>query len=135
MAYFTPLYDGNPIFGLAVRMQMVPNPTQLQLDSFFGVNGVVSLFGGSRGRTFMIQGCLFAFQDAFSDPITIIDLNAAEGVIHSFADGIARTMVDTRGNSWPNVVFRDEFQPDPMGARPSDSGWILPYRMVMHGLT
>jgi hypothetical protein len=134
MAYLTPLYDGNPIFGLAVRMQMVPNPTQLQFDSFFGVNGVVSLYGGSRGRTIMISGCLFAPFDNF-DSITITDLNALEGVIHTYADGIARTLVDTRGNSWHNVVFRDEFQPDPMGARPSDSGWILPYRMTMHGLT
>ncbi len=67
--------------------------------------------------------------------IDIPSLNSNEGLIHSFADGFARTLVDTRGNIWPNVVFLDEFQLDPIGPRPTPAGWCLPYRMTMHGLT
>jgi hypothetical protein len=108
-------------------MVHTPHACAQQVDAFFGVPGNISLFGGSRGRTFMIQGVL--------TDIGIFELNADEALIHSFADGIARTLIDTRGQTWLNVVFLDEFQPDPVGPRPTDVGWCLPYRLVMHGLT
>jgi hypothetical protein len=133
MAYFVPTYDGIPIFGEAVSMQHVPNATQHQIDAFFGVGGQISLFGGSRGRTFLISGVLIATEDV-DDPTTIGDLNSFEALILSYADGIARTLTDTRGRAWPFVFFRGEFSPDPMGPKPTDFGWALPYRMVMHGL-
>jgi hypothetical protein len=134
MSLFVPTYDGFPIFGLSVKMQMLPNATQHQIDAFFGVGGTVSLFGGSRGRVFLIGGVLFANEE-FDDASTIATINSLEGIIHSYADGVARILTDTRGNAWPFVVFRDEFQPDPMGCRPAgDQGWCLPYKCIFHGL-
>jgi hypothetical protein len=115
------------MFGVVREMVHAPNPCAQQVDAFFGVPGNIALFAGARGRVFMISGVL---QD-----VDIPSLNADEALIHSFADGIARTLVDTRGRSWFNVVFNDEFQPDPMGPRPTDIGWCLPYRCVFHGLT
>jgi hypothetical protein len=124
---FTPTYGGVPMFGLVTKMVHAANPCVRQIDAFFGVPGNISLFGGSRGRTFMIQGVL--------NDVSIGAINADEALIHSFADGIARTLFDTRGQTFSNVIFLDEFQPDPMGPRPTDVGWCLPYRLVMHGLT
>jgi hypothetical protein len=125
--FFTPTYGGVPLFGLVTSMVHNAHPCAQQVDTFFGVPGNIALFGGSRGRVFMISGVLA--------DVDIPSLNADEALIHSFADGIARTLGDTRGRFWPNVVFLDEFQPDPMGPRPTDVGWCLPYRLVMHGLT
>jgi hypothetical protein len=136
MSLFTPAYGGVPIFGLAVRIQQVPLQSAQQLEAFFGVPGRLSVFGGSRGRTFMISGVLY--------DVDIPTLNADEdiftpGVNGSVADGIARPLADTRGRTWANVVYIGEFQPDPMGPRPavwgSGSGWALPYRAVFHGLS
>jgi hypothetical protein len=125
--YQTPSYGGAPIFGLVREMEHVPNSCAQQVDAFFGVPGHIGLFGGARGRTFIISGVLHE-----SD---IPTLNADEALIHSYADGIARTLVDTRGRIWFNVVFNDEFETDPRGPRPTDVGWCLAYRAVFHGLT
>ena len=127
MPFQTPSYGEIEMFGLVTSMVHSPNVCALQTDSFFGIDGQIALFGGSRGRRFEIRGVLF------DDDIEA--LNADEGLIHSYADGIPRTLVDTRGNEWENVIFLDEFMPDPIGPRPTDEGWCLPYRMVMHGLT
>ncbi len=123
------------MFGIAVRIQQIPNVSAQQAESFFGVPGVFSVFGGSRGRTFAIEGVLFD-TDIFS-------LNADEdlwtpGVQGSMADGRARPLLDTRGRAWANVIYLGEFQPDPMGPRPAvflgGGGWCLPYKAMMHGL-
>ena len=111
-------------------------PAAQQQEAFFGVPGMLSVFGGSRGRTFQISGVLY--------DIDLGTLNADEnvftpGVDSSVADGIARTLFDTRGRSWSNVVYLGQFQPDPMGPRPAvwagSGGWALPYRAVFHGLS
>jgi hypothetical protein len=127
MPFQTPSYGGQPIFGLVTSMQSIDNPAANQADSFFGVGGTVNLFGGTRGRLFQISG-VFEEED-------IPGLNSDEAVIRSFIDGIARTLIDTRGRSWSFVIFKGEYQPDPMGPRPSVQGWCLPYKMVMHGLS
>ena len=127
MPFQIPSYGGVPMFGVVTSMVHAPHPCAQQVDAFFGVAGNIALFGGSRGRTFMISGVLV--------DKNIPDLNVDEALVHSYSDGIARTLVDTRGQIWFNVVFLDEFQPDPMGPRPTDTGWCLPYRLVMHGLT
>ena len=134
MPLITPSYGGALIFGAAVSIRHVPNANAQQVDQFFGVTGTVTLFGGGRGRVFLVQGVLVALEDG-TDLQTISDLNALESVFLSYADGIARTLIDTRGRIWTNVIFKGEFQPDPMGPKPTDFGWCIPYRAVFHGLT
>jgi hypothetical protein len=136
MSLFTPTYGGRPIFGTAVRIEQVPAQSAQQVEAFFGVPGMLSVFGGSRGRSFQISGVLFdadlSFLNADEDVFT-------PGVSGTMADGIARVLFDTRGRSWANVVYVGQFQPDAMGPRPAiwdgGSGWCLPYKCVMHGLS
>jgi hypothetical protein len=133
---YTPTYGGVPIFGLAVKIEMIPNQAAQQSEAFFGVPGMLSVFGGSRGRTFQISGVLYDENLALLNQ----DENLfTPGVSGSMADGIARPLFDTRGRTWANVVYLGQFQPDPMGPRPGawngDSGWVLPYRAVFHGLS
>ena len=120
-------YDGLNIFGAAVQFQHVAHPNAQQVNTFFGVNGTQTLFGGGPGRMFQIRGILLGS--------ALGDLNAAESVIQSYADGVARTLVDPRGRSWPNVIFRGEFIPDSRG--PSQPPQAGPCRTgaVFHGLT
>ena len=127
MPFFNPTYDGVPIFGLVTSFQHVAQPTAQQLDAFAGVQGTLGLFLGTRGRAFVIAGVL--------NDSDIGSLNADEGTILSYADGITHALVDTRGRSWSNVIFEGQFTPDPMGPRPTDVGWCLPYHMIMRGLT
>jgi len=127
MPFQTPSYGGLPIFGLVTSMQAMMNPTAQQLDQFFGVSGNLALFGGTRGRVFAIAG---VFQE-----VDIPTLNADETAVRIFADGVARPLVDTRGQLWSNVIFTGEYVPDPMGPRPTDIGWSIAYRMTMRGLT
>jgi hypothetical protein len=122
-----PLLDGADVFGTACHVIHSPVPVATQMDAFFGISGVVSLWGGSRGRTFQVDGVLVG-----EDLFTVI---AAEGVLLSYADGIARTFTDTQGRSWPNVIFEGEYQPSPEGPRPTDFGWCLPYRCTLRGLS
>ena len=136
MPLYTPTYGGVPIFGLGVHIEQVPAQAAQQLDAFFGVPGLLSVFGGTRGRTFQVTGVLY--------DENLVLLNADEdiftpGVSGSVADGIARPLFDTRGRTWANVIYLGQFQPDPMGPRPGawggDAGWVLPYRAVFHGLS
>jgi len=128
MPFFTPTYGGLPMFGLVTSMQAPMNPTAQQLDQFFGVSGNLALWGGTRGRMFLISG---VFQE-----VDIETLNADEAVIMGFADGIARPLFDTRGRLWQNVIFEGHYAPDPMGPRPTGpGGWAVAYKMSMRGLT
>ncbi len=122
-----PSFGGSPIFGAACRVSHIPHPVALQRDGFFGVTGTTSLFGGGRGRTFEVSGVLIG-----PDLTTVL---AAEASLLSFADGIARTFIDTQGRAWPNVIFEGEYQPSPDGPKAMDRGWCLPYRCALHGLT
>jgi hypothetical protein len=120
--------DGSPIFGIAVNVLHSPHPNVQQMNEFFGVNGVQTLFGGARGRTFMISGVLVG------DDISAI--NSAEAILLSFADGLPHTLVDNRGRVWQNVIFRGEYQPFEQGPRwLAGGGYCLPYKCVMMGLT
>jgi hypothetical protein len=133
---YTPTYGGQPIFGAAVHIVQIPTSCATQLEAFFGVSGLLAVFGGSRGRTFQIDGVLF--------DVDLPTLNSDEdvftpGVSGSMADGIARPLFDTRGRTWANVIYLGEFTPDPAGPRPgtwgSGSGFVLPYRAIFHGLS
>ncbi len=120
--------DGNPIFGSAVSVIHNPHPNAQQMNQFFGVNGRQTLFGGTRGRTFIVSGVLSAQSLAL--------LNTAESTLLSYADGLVHTLVDNRGRIWPNVIFRGEYSPSHTGPRAlAGGGWCLPYRLVLEGLT
>src|SRR5262245_38979505 len=121
---FNPTYGGVPIFGLAVRIEQTPNNCAQQSDSFFGVPGMLSVFGGSRGRTFQVSGVLY---DSDLGLLNSDEDIFTPGVQGSMADGNARVLFDTRGRSWANVVYLGQFQPDPKGPRPAvwggGAGW------------
>jgi len=127
MPFYTPTYGGIPMFGLVTSMQAMMNPTAQQLDQFFGVSGNLALFGGTRGVVFAIAG-VFQEQD-------IPTLGEDLAFLRNYADGIARPLADTMGMLWQNVIFEGQLIPDPMGPRPTDTGWAIPYRMTMRGLT
>jgi hypothetical protein len=121
-----PTLGGFPIFGTACHVEHLPRPTAHQYESFFGVDGTISLYGGSRGRTFEIFG---VFVD--SDLPSVL---AQEALLLTYADGIARTFTDTHGRSWSNVIFQGEYQPNPDGPKITDLGWCLPFRCTLHAL-
>ena len=123
----TASYGGSFVFGSAVSIVHIPNSNAQQLNHFFGVSGSVTLYGGGRGRVFLVSGVLTADD--------LADLNAAEALLVSYADGIARTLVDTRGRAWANVIFRGEFRTAAGGPKATDTGCCLPYKAVFHGLT
>ncbi len=139
MPIYTPTYGGVPIFGLAVRIEQVPQQAAQQLDAFFGVPGMLSLFGGARGRTFSVSGVLF---DVDLDTLNADEDVFTPGVSGTMADGIARPLFDTRGRTWANVVYIGQYQADSKGPQRGiwdDGGpvvgWILPYTAVFHGLS
>jgi hypothetical protein len=119
--------DGNPVFGFAVHVVHSPRPNAQQMNEYFGLNGLQTLFGGQRGRMLMISGVLVGQ--------SLGDITAAESALLSFADGQAHTLFDDRGREFDNVIFRGEYQPFEQGPRPTDFGWCLPYRCVMEGLS
>ena len=79
-------YGGVDIFGAAVHIQNIPRANAHQVDSFFGTDGNVTLFGGTRGRIIEVTGVLVG--------VDIASLLAAEALFLSYADGIARTLID-----------------------------------------
>ena len=123
-----PTLDGSPVFGLACNVLHTPHPNAQQINEFFGITGVQTLFGGGRGRTFMISGVLVADD--------IPGINVVEAALLSFADGLPHTLVDNRGRVWQNVIFRGEYQPFEQGPRwLAGGGYALPYKLTMMGLT
>jgi hypothetical protein len=122
-----PTFGGASIFGTACHVVHMPHPVAHQKDEYFGVTGMTALYGGGRGRRFEVAGVLVG-----GDPLGVI---AAEGALLAYADGIARTFLDTQGRAWPNVIFEGEYYPSPSGPKSTDFGWCLPYRCVLHGLT
>lgn len=118
-----PSYDGNPIFGTEVKMRVVMNPSADQTSAFFGVSGLLNLFGGTRGRGFFVTGNLVG-----PDVPTV---NAAEAIFYTYKDGIARVLSDTRGRSWPYVLF-DHFEPGRIIVNPGLV--LLEYRATFVGL-
>lgn len=124
----TPTLNGAAAFGAAVRMVHVPNANASMIAAFFGVQGVQSLDGGTRGRVFMVEGLMTG-----SNPPGVV---ANELALQSFANGGVYLLVDTTGIAWANVQFRNEFQPgDKFMWSPTLFAWCRPYRAVLHGLT
>jgi hypothetical protein len=118
-------YGGASIFGRSVTVRHVPNPPAEQINAFFGVGGLQSLFGGSRGRLIVVTGVLYGAD--------VNDLNAAEATLASYCDGIARTLVDVRGRSFPSVLLRPAEMIGRVLQNP-DGSCILPYQVSGLGL-
>jgi hypothetical protein len=117
-------YNSDSIFGLAVTIVHELNPPAEQLNAFFGVTGTQSLYGGLRGRVFLISGLLWGTDMGA--------LNTAEAVYLNYCDGKARTLVDTRGRTFPSVLLKPL---QPQGRVLQDGrGLFLPYRGVANGL-
>ncbi len=120
--------DGTNVFGFSTKVTHNPNANAHQTSEFFGVNGTQTLFGGQRGRTFLISGVLAG--------IDLFDVLAVEANLLSFADGKAHTLVDNFGRQFFNVVFKKEYQPFEQGPRPmAGGGYGLPYRCILYGLS
>jgi hypothetical protein len=118
-------YGGANIFGWSVSIAMNPNPSEVQYNAFFGISGVQSLYGGGRGRVFLISGLLVGTDAA--------DLAANRDLFLSYDDGVARDLVDTFGITWPHVVFGHFQQTDRILQLAGDLGLCLPYRSVFEG--
>jgi hypothetical protein len=139
MAFFTPTFNGSAIFGVAVHIVQVPDEAACQLDAFFGVPGVLALFGNTRGRTFHISGLLFDVN--ISAVATDRDV-FLPGTSNSIV-GTLGTLHDTVGDSWSNVLYLGHFQADQNGPRPAVieggggpiGGYAWPYQCVMRGLS
>lgn len=132
-----PTLDGSYVLGTACHVVHRPHPIAIQSDAFFGINGVVTLMGGSRGRMFEIRGIFVG--NGFDDASALAAVMDAEAVLLSYADGITRTFTDTQGRSWPNVIFEGHYQPDPSGPRPcadaNGYAWCLPFVCELRGLS
>lgn len=90
------------IFGTAVQMTTAVNPTADQTNAYFGISGVESLFGGTRGRVTLVKGLLYGAD--------VAAFAGAKALFESYYDGVARVLVDTLGVAWSNVKL-DSFVP------------------------
>jgi hypothetical protein len=122
-----PTLDGENVFVTACHVQHVPGRLAIQLDSHFGVSDIAALVGGTRGRTFHIQG-VFVGEDL---PTCV----ASEALLLGFMDGLTHTFTDTQGREWPNVMFEGEYQTDPGRPHITDFGWAWPFRCTLVGLS
>jgi hypothetical protein len=114
-----PSFGGVNIFGTAVSMSTTDNPRQKQVNSFFGVGGLETLDGGSRGRFTDVSGLLYG--------TSALALAGAEATFRSFNDGIARILVDNFGTSWANVRL-ESFQPLGRVMQSPYGSYVRPYR-------
>lgn len=118
-------YDGSAIFGRSVKIAVGQLPGDFQRTAFQGQNGVYSLFGGSRGRTFNVEAVLYGAD--------LAGVLSARAVIESYHDGIARVLVDTTGYAWGQVVYNGDFTPGGQYTT-GHGGVIQPYRCSFMGM-
>lgn len=118
-------YDGFSL-GRSVQVDMIPNPDEFQLTSFFGVSGVYSLWGGGRGRIFNVRAVAAGTDES--------ELFALRAVLLSYADGIGRVFAEREVPAvlWPDVVFTGIFRWS--GNSGSGHGGVCrPYEAVFAG--
>lgn len=113
-----PSYGGASIFGFSYSFATNKNPTAAQVNAFFGLEGMESLYGGSRGYVTLVRGLLFGSNASA--------LGAAEEAFRSYDDGIARDLVDNFGVTWPQVKMVN-FSPQGRVIR-DGRGFYRPYQ-------
>ena len=119
-------YGGVNLFGTSVSFSTLDRPRQIQANSYFGVDGVESLDGGSRGRSTVVSGVLFAPSPA--------GLASTESAFRNYSDGMSRDLIDGFGSLWPNVLL-ESFQPQGRARRTPDGIYFRPYRARFFHLT
>jgi hypothetical protein len=119
-------FNGDAIFGAAVKMATVDNPRAAQENAFPGLSGVESLDQGDRGRFTMASGLLFG-QDGPSQ-------GAAEALFRSYKDGNLYLLVDNYGFAWPNVKL-ESFEPQGQVKFLIGQGFYRPYTARFRHLT
>jgi hypothetical protein len=92
-----PTFNGQNIFGTAVRVRRNAAERAIQQNSYGGLSGVEALDMGSRGRVTTVTG-RFICQDAAT-------LNSAILLFESYVDGNSYDFVDQFGNVWPSVML------------------------------
>lgn len=108
--------DGANVFGYVIGSTWIPNADAAQVNAFFGVNGTLSLYGGSRGSVILIDAIFLA--TGFDEPTAAAAVMAAEANLFTFADGLGHTYADPMGRVFDNVLFRRKYQADPAGIKP-----------------
>lgn len=121
-----PSYNGSAIFGNAVEMESPINPTADQMNAFFGVSGLESLYGGQRGRVTLAKGLLVG--DSLSGLVSNIQL------FESYYDGIARVLVTTDGVAYNNVKL-ESFSPKGRYMQDFSGFWFRRYEARFFHMT
>lgn len=122
-----PIYDGSPsLFGVATNVTYGPIPAVRQENQFFGLDGTQSLHGGIRGTQINVRGVLVGE--------TIDDVGDAQVLLNSYVDGVGRTFVDNFGRSYANVLVTSFVIPDPVGIKPCNFGYAMPYTITLQWL-
>jgi hypothetical protein len=119
-------YGGVNLFGTGVSFATTDRARESQLNAYFGIGGIESLDGGSRGRITNVSGVLFAPSAAA--------LASTEAAFRGYVDGIDRDLVDDLGSRWSNVLL-ESFQPQGRIRRTPDGLYFHPYRARFLHLT
>lgn len=121
-----PSFGGSNIFGEDVRMRTSTQSPAIQRVTFFGLSGTIQIFGGARGRQTVATGTITG-----TDPATA---RSNFNNLSTYQDGIARTLVDTDGVSWSNVVLDAVQQNADSYADIANLVYCIPYQMVFSHL-
>lgn len=98
-----PGFNGEQVFGTAVRMRRKRTERAAQRNNYGGLDGTEKLDMGARGHVTTVTG-RFVCEDAAS-------LNAAFLLLESYMDENLYVLTDQYGNNWPNVTLI-EVEPD-----------------------
>lgn len=122
---------GDNIFGVPLEFEHNPAATAQQIATFFGISGTQSIFGGGRGRVFMVKGLFYADLQA--------EFRQFESILETYADGTARTLAvaypDGSFWSYPFVVYKNGYKRSGKAGLDGVSGqFVQAYGLVLHGL-
>lgn len=111
-------FGGANIFGRSVSSVTSFSPRADQKNEFFGLNGLESLDGGTRGGQTVVTGVLVGPSSG--------DLADAEETFRGYADGLSRTLVDTAGKSFAEVKLVS-FEPQGKVRQAGNGIYLRPY--------
>jgi hypothetical protein len=118
------------MFGECVKMVEIPNAAAYQAAAFFGNEGVLSTYAGTRGRIFQVEGLFTG--------LTPGDVVSVRYAWNGYIGAPGAVLVDTMGIAWYPVIFKGEIQVEAGGPKPATTAgggsWALAYRMVLQGL-